>query len=323
MDRLALNDGGLPAAEVNKLLLSTRRDWENERFKIEQSETDILHQLAAAVTHYDRLKKENAIAQAKCLKVFKECLGPAPKALIREELLSGQYRAAYLTLYMHYNSGMGGVQSSIDLLKMIQEVPWEPRKMGVLEHIEKLDTLIALANSQGAGVVERTRVAYIISSLQKAKAKEFEKDLEEAERGNHTLPWLITRLARTATNLAMKGKKLGKRNQYDLYNPHEDEAEFAGAAQDGVQVIYCLPSGKRVKNPQDAQKYEHAFLTNAGVVCPKCGKTGHTAEECWKDKHCVSCGMLGHIAQFCRTGKDKALKDKVSQKNAKFTQVQK
>jgi hypothetical protein len=176
MDRLSLNEGALPQLELNKLLISTRRDWENERFKIEQSESDILHQLASAVTHHDRLKKENAVTQAKCLKVFKECLGPAPNALVREELLAGQYRAAYLTLYMHYNSGVGGVQSSIDLLKMIQNVPWEPQKMGVLEHIEKLDTLIALATSQGTPVGERSRVAYIISSLQKAKQKEFEKD---------------------------------------------------------------------------------------------------------------------------------------------------
>jgi hypothetical protein len=157
MNRLSLNEAGLPMLELSKLLIGTRRDWENKRFKIEQSETDILHSLASAVTHYDRLKKENAIAQAKCLKVFKDCLGPAPKALIREELLTGQYRAAYLTLYMHYNSGIGGVQSSIDLLKMIQNVPWEPQKMGVLEHIEKLDTLIALASSQGAIVNERAR----------------------------------------------------------------------------------------------------------------------------------------------------------------------
>jgi hypothetical protein len=121
---------------------------------------------------------------------------------------------------MHYNSGVGGVQSSIDLLKMIQSVPWEPTKMGVLEHIEKMDTLIALANSQGASVSDRTRVAYIIGSLQKAHHKDYEKDLEEAERGNYTLPWLIQRLSRTATNLAMKGKKLGKRNQYSMYSPH-------------------------------------------------------------------------------------------------------
>jgi hypothetical protein len=65
----------------------------------------------------------------------------------------------------------------------------------VLEHIEKMDTLIALANSQGDSVPDRTRVAYIIGSLQKAHHKNYEKDLEEAERGNYTLPWLIQRLS--------------------------------------------------------------------------------------------------------------------------------
>jgi hypothetical protein len=59
MDRLSLNEAALPPLELNKLLIGTRRDWENERFKIEQSETNILHSLVSAVTHY---KKENAIA---------------------------------------------------------------------------------------------------------------------------------------------------------------------------------------------------------------------------------------------------------------------
>jgi hypothetical protein len=40
--------------------------------------------------------------------------------LIRAELLNGQYRAAYLTLYMHYNTGVGGVQSVTNLIQMIE-----------------------------------------------------------------------------------------------------------------------------------------------------------------------------------------------------------
>ncbi len=122
--------------------------------------------------------------------------------------------------------------------------------MGVLEHIEKLDTLIALASSQGASVNERARVAYIINSLQKVRQKEFEKDLEEAERGNHTLPWLIQRLSRTATNMAMRRKKLGKRNQYDLYSPHEEEKEFVGTTQERAQIVYCLPTVGRLDTLQ-------------------------------------------------------------------------
>jgi hypothetical protein len=95
----------LLALEVNKLLATARRDWENERFKVEQSETDILHQVAA-ITHYDHLKREYASQRRS---VFKECLWPAPKALIREEMLVGQFHLAYLIFYMHYNSGVGGV----------------------------------------------------------------------------------------------------------------------------------------------------------------------------------------------------------------------
>jgi hypothetical protein len=110
-------------------------------------------------------------------------------------------------------------------------------------------------------------VAYIIGSLQKAHNKDYEKDLEEAERGNYTLPWLIQRLSRTATNLAMKGKK-------------EDEAEFTGTAQD-VRIVYCLPNGKRIKSSL-VQHGEQALMIeqDPSVSCPRCGKDGHSADNC-------------------------------------------
>jgi hypothetical protein len=77
----------------------------------------------------------------------------------------------------------------------------------------------------------------------------------------------------------MRGNKLAKRNQYDLYSPHEEEEEFAGATQEKAQIVYCLPSGKRVK--KDVQKYEHAYLIESGaLICPNCGKTGHTTGFC-------------------------------------------
>jgi hypothetical protein len=111
----------------------------------------------------------------------------------------------------------------------------------------------------------------------------------------------------------MKGKKLGKRNQYAMYNPHEDEVEFAGVAQD-VQVVYCLPNGKRIKSSlvhgEQALMAEH----DPSVTSPRCGKVGHSADNCWKDKICAKCGIQGHIAAYCRAGKGKDFK------NAKFTQ---
>jgi hypothetical protein len=39
---------------------------------------------------------------------------------------------------MHYNSDIGGIQNSIDMLRLIQNIEWEPRKMDILEHIEHI-----------------------------------------------------------------------------------------------------------------------------------------------------------------------------------------
>ncbi len=100
--------------------------------------------------------------------------------------------------------------------------------MDILEHIEKIDSMITLCSDLGHTIDEKSRCVYIIASLQRAHAPQYAKDLEEAERGQHTLPWLISRLSRTASNLAMKGARKGKRAMYDLSDPRESDAEFAG-----------------------------------------------------------------------------------------------
>ncbi len=189
-------------AEVNKKLDSCQKDWETKRFEIEQSEEKIYGELIAAVSAYDRVKNEHAQRKVKCMTLFQMMLGASPKAIIRSDLLAGRFRSAFLTLYMHYNSGIGGVQNSIDMLRLIQNIEWEPKKMDILEHIEKIDSMITLCSDLGHTIDEKSRCAYIIASLQRAHAPQYAKDLEEAERGQHTLSWLISRLSRTASKPA-------------------------------------------------------------------------------------------------------------------------
>ncbi len=101
--------------------------------------------------------------------------------------------------------------------------------MGVLEHI---DTLIALANSQGASMSDRTRVAYIIGSAEGTSqglreglggggARKLHSSLVDPEAVTHSYKFGNER------------KEVGK----------AESVCFVGAAQD-VQVVYCLPNGK-------------------------------------------------------------------------------
>ena len=54
------------------------------------------------------------------------------------------------------------------------------------------------------------------------------------------------------------------------------------------------------------------------VPCAKCGKTNHTASQCWIDEVCARCGNKGHIARVCSTnGKEWLLCG--SLEHAKFT----
>jgi hypothetical protein len=239
---------------------------------------------------------------------------------------------------MHYNSGIGGIQNSIDMQRLIQNIEWEPKKMDILEHIEKIDSMITLCSDLGHTIDEKSRCAYIIASLQRAHAPQYVKDLEEAERGQHTLPcWLISRLSRTASNLAMKGARKGKRGMCDLSDPRESDAEFAGEVQHATKRAFkdmteeFAAVGVSVQ-PRKGKKPAAVFLTNEdygetcnscpqgahGTVCvasaplrrkvkasahvvtyPKCQKNGHTMEDCWRDEVCDTCGIKGHISKVC------------------------
>jgi hypothetical protein len=56
------------------------------------------------------------------------------------------------------------------MLRLIQNIEWEPKKMDILEHIEKVDSMITLCSDLGHSIDEKSLCAFIIASLQRADA---------------------------------------------------------------------------------------------------------------------------------------------------------
>jgi hypothetical protein len=52
-----------------------------------------------------------------------------------------------------------------------------------------------------------------------------------------------------------------------------------------------------------AEEHHHSSLlagsSAVSLKCTKCGKGGHTANECWSDMTCTKCGKKGHPASSC------------------------
>eukprot|EP01034_Spumella_vulgaris_P029869 gene29869-36992_t len=71
--------------------------------------------MISQIEQYDKAQKRYEDKTSKCFKVFTECLGDGPLALIKADLLARRFHSAYLTLHLHYNSSIRRAQSSVDL----------------------------------------------------------------------------------------------------------------------------------------------------------------------------------------------------------------
>jgi hypothetical protein len=211
---------------------------------------------------------------------------------------------------MHYNSSIGGVRNTLDMIEMLQTVEWNDQDMSPIEFIEKMDTLITMCINQGHAIGDKQRVAYIVKAMQHTRRPEYRKDLEEAERHEHTLPWLINRLSKTSSQITMKHilKSNNGRKQPELHeNPWKAQKRFesahnANAHNANAYTVTHKPPLSHYQYDPDSEEY-HGVSYNADLTCDKCGRKGHLINDCWRDVICGKCGKVGHITDVCRQGK--------------------
>ena len=83
----------------------------------------------------------------------------------------------------------------------------------------------------------------------------------------------------------------------DKEDPDEpDTALFTapkGGGSAGAKVV-CSKCGRSGHTARDCW---------TEIKCTKCGKTGHTSAECWSDKTCSICKKKGHVAKVCKNKK--------------------
>eukprot|EP01034_Spumella_vulgaris_P025038 gene25038-31448_t len=74
-----------PGTEDERRIMAAAayRDWTDKRYQIEGSADAIRSQMIKQIEQYDKAQKRHEDKTAKCFKVFTECLGDGPLALIR------------------------------------------------------------------------------------------------------------------------------------------------------------------------------------------------------------------------------------------------
>jgi hypothetical protein len=83
-----------------------------------------------------------------------------------------------------------------------------------------------------------------------------------------------------------------------------DEGKMRGKKRVYANVAEPEESPKRGSSWSNvAEELHHSSLlagsSAVSLKCTKCGKGGHTANECWSDLTCTKCGKKGHPASSC------------------------
>jgi hypothetical protein len=230
--RIDDNRARMNQREYQRALNECNQEWENRRLGIESDDLNIATKMTAQIASYDRAKKDHEDKCSKCLTLFRTRLDKIPLGRVRQDLLDCQFRTAWLNLYVFYNNDTGGPENLIDMLHIIQNLKWEPHTgVNPLEFIESTNRVFELFDSQSEQpMAERTKLAYLVKALQRGRSPLYAKDLEQAERDQHNLGWLLARLTRTCS--ANERKALtqlhSQSRDFHLSDPREEEVEFLG-----------------------------------------------------------------------------------------------
>ncbi len=175
--------------EYNKALDDIRAEWENKKFTIETDDLNITNKMVAQMASYDRAKKDYEEKCSKIITLFRSRLDSGPLEGIKEDLIACNFRTAWVSLYLYYNKSNGCVKNTIDMLRVIQTIPWEPQKCkSPVVFIESMKKIMRVYESHTKqGLNDQTKLAYIIKALQRGKSQEFADDIKQAERDQHDL----------------------------------------------------------------------------------------------------------------------------------------
>lgn len=199
---------------------------------------------------------------ASCNKVFSETLSPGVRLPIKELLVAGHFRKAWIDLNTRYSPIRGGADAQLSYIRLLESTIYNG---GDLEkHLTVLNQYLDDLSQIDAGLTDQTRVTHLLNSMSASTNRDFQDtvNFHKQSRSNYLTFCDALRLENSKLLLDRATHKRDKRNQ----------------PQVNTQQI----------NFQKSVKH-----------CTKCDKNGHLAADCLSDKKCGFCGKTGHKQNNC------------------------
>lgn len=198
---------------------------------------------------------------ASCFKVFNETFHPSVLQGVRTKLDNLQFKSAWIALNDKYSTNSGGISSQIQLTNMLSATVY----MGgdINYHLAKINNLCNELSLTGGLIDERMKSQYLINSIRNSSNHDFDSVLEFHTMSHSDYDTIVDAL------LVKNSQLLLDKVVTHLNRPKENYIN-------------------KINN-----------ITSSQSPCSICGKKGHIASSCFKNKTCRYCGLKGHPTDRC------------------------
>jgi hypothetical protein len=203
-----------------------------------------------------------------------------------------EWRRAWHELLTFYAMDNGGSAGTSAIKNAYDRSIWTGGS--IMTHIQNMKVIAAELASIGREISPDDQLHAIRNSIRWSNNRSFDTTINLSEELNWSLEGFIQRIQTKSTQLDLAHLQPNPNHARQVIEVSAAESESAHAANTGGKKGGHGGGGKGGRGPG-------AF---AGVKCPKCGKKGHGAADCWQDITCGKCGKKGHPDWKCRADQD-------------------
>lgn len=240
---------------------------------------------------------------AKCAECFEETFGPAILQQYRQLLINKKFRTVWQLINCTYGLDRHKTNARATATALMNSLEHRPND-NLTWTLEKFEQYKEMYRTVDLPIDDTSMVYALQCVMDRGNCTHF-NDIFNHQSNNEAYDFrkcidLITK--KYVAMEATKGngyldKYNGNRNHYKRGQANPINTSYVNATDVGVINSAVIQSNKR-------------------SLCSKCGKSNHSASECWSDITCSKCGKLGHPTDKCRQGTVNAMVPKPAKESS-------
>lgn len=292
--RLVTETQDLEVADRNKRILDLRMQKNTAVSAVWNTKDKKLKDLETSNVIFDKKERIFKVNRAAAVNLMYESLGSNCLGEIKDQLKDGKPFAAWNKLKERFDSKKGGTVNTANILDEMKDFVLVKKNGSIVGGIHYMKNLAEEYGSINSTPMDpNLTLNYLLDAIKRSGFEEFKEMVNDARKPgvNWTLEMLETNVSIIENRIAHEpGQKKNSQNA-SMKNVLKNQQ----SAEQLFSLLAAQFSGKK-KNGKTSPKLNNL---NSALTCTVCGRSGHTAEACWKNHICSICKKKGHLENFC------------------------